>query len=195
MSTQPEPYLTAEDYLALERQAEVKSEYLDGEMVAMAGASREHNLIVGNLVREIGLQLKGRPCEVYPSDMRLQIPATGLYTYPDVTVVCGEPRFEDDESDVLVNPTLIVEVLPSSTESYDRGKKFEHYRTLDSLAGYVLVAQDEPRIEQFVRQPDDRWLFAASAGLEAVVSLPSIQCEIALAEVFDKVKFAQAKAR
>jgi Uma2 family endonuclease len=134
MSTQPKPYLTAADYLALERHAEFKSEYLDGEMVAMFGASREHNVIVGNLVGEIGLKLKARPGEVYRSAMRLLTPATGLYTYPDVTVVCGEPRFEDADHDVLLNPTLLVEVLSPSTESYDRGKKLEHYRALKYLA-------------------------------------------------------------
>src|ERR1700750_1609066 len=123
MSTQPNRYLTPEEYLSIERKAEGRSEYLKGEMFAMVGASRAHNLIVTNLTRELSQQLKGKPCEVYPNDMRVRIPAMGLYTYPDVVVACGTPLFEDDHVDTLLNPTLIVEVLSESTESYDRGKK------------------------------------------------------------------------
>jgi Uma2 family endonuclease len=132
-------------------------------------------------------ELKPQPCEVYPSDMRVRVSATGLYTYPDVVVVCGEPRLEDDEQDTLLNPSLIIEVLSPSTESYDRGKKFEHYRTLESLVEYLLVAQDEPRVEQFVRQPGGTWLFTATSGRDAVVHLPSLGCSLALAEIYDKV--------
>ncbi len=187
MSIQAQPYLNPEEYLAIERAADFKSEYVDGEMFAMSGASRQHNLIVTNLVAELRQQLKGRPCEVYPTDMRVWIPAAAKYTYPDVTVVCGEPRFEDDEFDTLLNPTLIVEVLSPGTESYDRGKKFEHYRSIESLEEYLLVAQDERRVEQFLRQADGRWLFADTAGSEGVVATPSIQCRLALAEIYDKV--------
>ena len=187
MSIQAQPYLTPEQYLAIERAADFKSEYIDGEMFAMSGASRQHNLIVTNLVAELRQQLKGRPGEVYPIDMRVWIPATAKYTYPDVTVVCGEPRFEDTELDTLLNPTLIVEVLSPGTESYDRGKKFEHYRGIESLEEYLLVAQDERRIEQFLRQDDGRWLFADTAGSEGVVAAPSIRCRLALAEIYDKV--------
>lgn len=189
MSAQPKPYLSPQDYLAIERQAEGRSEYLDGEILAMTGGSRRHNLIVTNLVRELSLQLKNRPAEVYPSDLRVRIPATGLYTYPDLVVVQGEPHFEDAQADTLLNPSLIVEVLSPSTEMYDRGKKFEHYRTLDSLQEYLLVAQDEPRVELFTRQPGLRWLFTAIAGFERTLVLPSIQCEVALAEIYDKVAF------
>lgn len=113
---------------------------------------------------------------------------TGLFTYPDVVVVCGEPRLADEHLDTLLNPTLLIEVLSPSTEAYDRGKKFEHYRTIESLAEYLLVAQDEPRIEQFVRQPDGHWLFTAIAGLPATILLPSIRCELSLSEVYDKVQ-------
>lgn len=190
MSVHSKPYLTAEDYLALERTSEIKSEYLDGEMVAMSGTSRWHNLIVTNLVRDLSQQLKQNPCEVYSSDQRVQVSATGLYTYPDVVISCGEPRFEDDHVDTLLNPTLIVEVLSPTTESYDRGKKFEHYRTLDSLAEYLLVSQDELLVEQFVRQAGGTWLFTATAGREGVVQLPSIGCTLALSEVYDKVPLA-----
>jgi Putative restriction endonuclease len=128
MAAQPKTYLTVVEYLAVERRSPEKAEYLDGAAIAMSGVSRERHLIVTNLVRELSLRLKGRPCEVYPSDLRLKAPATGLYTYPDVAVVCGEPRFEDEERDTLLNPTLLIEVLSPSTESYDRGKKFEQPR-------------------------------------------------------------------
>jgi Uma2 family endonuclease len=187
MSVHSQPYLTAEDYLAYERTAETKSEYLDGEIVAIPGASNEHNLIVVNVIGELRQQLKQRPWLLYPSDMRVRVSATGLYTYPDVVVVCGEPCFEDEKRDILLNPSLIIEVLSPSTESYDRGKKFEHYRTLESLAEYVLVAQEEPRVEQFVRQPGGTWLFTATSGRDAVVHLPSLGCSLALAEIYDKV--------
>jgi Uma2 family endonuclease len=189
MDAQSKPHLTPEEYLAVERHAEIRSEYLDGEMFAMTGGSLQHNLIVSNLIRELSLQLKKRPCQVYPSDLRVHVPATGLYTYPDVIVVCGEPQIEDQHLDILLNPTLIVEVLSPTTEAYDRGKKFEHYRTIESLAEYLLVVQEEPRVEQYLRQDGNRWLLTAMAGLEGSLALPSIQCELSLAEVYDKVTF------
>jgi Uma2 family endonuclease len=187
MDVQQKPYLTPEDYLAVERQAETRSDYLDGEMFARAGGSLRHNVIVGNLVGELSLQLKKRPCQVHPSGLRVHVPATGLYTYPDVIVVCGEPKLEDQNFDTLLNPRLIVEVLSPTTEAYDRGKKFEHYRTIDSLAEYVLVAQSEPRVEQFLRQDGHQWLLTATSGLDGAVSLSSIEVELALAEIYDKV--------
>lgn len=182
-------YLTPEEYLAIERQAETRSEYLDGEMFAMTGGSRWHNLIVTNLSRELSSRLKERPCEVYSNDQRVRIPATGLYTYPDLVVTCGEPRFDDEQLDTLLNPTLIVEVLSPTTEAYDRGKKFEHYQSIESLSTYVLVSQAAPRVEHFLRQEDNRWLLTVVTGLEGVVVLPSIQCELRMAEVYDKVVF------
>jgi Uma2 family endonuclease len=190
MDAQLKPHLTPEEYLAIERQSEIRSEYLDGEMFAMSGATYRHNVIVGNVSGELRQLLKKRPCTVCPNDQRVRIPATGLYTYPDVVVVCGEPHLEEDEYlDTLLNPIMIVEVLSPTTEAYDRGKKFEHYRTVDSLSEYVLVAQDEPRLEHYLRQEDNRWLFTAVSGLEASLPLPSIQCELPLAEVYDKIKF------
>jgi len=187
MSSQPTTYLTPDQYLAVERKAEYKSEYIDGEMVAMTGASRKHNLIAFNLTREISQQLRSRPCEGYASDMRVRVPSTRLYTYPDVVVVCGEPRFEDDYVDTLLNPTLIIEVLSESTELYDRGKKFGFYRSIESLAEYLLVAQDEHRVEQYVKQSDGRWLLSDYRSLEDVIELPSIQCKLAMREIYDKV--------
>ena len=188
MDAQTKPHLTPEEYLAIERRAEIRSEYLDGEMFAMTGGSRNHNLIVLNIGRELSLQLKKRQCEVYASDQRVRIPATGLYTYPDIVVVCGEPQFEDEELETLLNPTLLIEVLSPTTEACDRGRKFEHYQTIPSLSEYLLVPQAAFRVEQYLRQDGNRWLFTAVTGLEERISLPSIQCELVLAEVYDKVK-------
>jgi len=158
-------------------------------MVAMTGASRRHNIITLNIGSELRQQLRGRTCEAYSSDMRVRIPSTRLYTYPGVVVVCGEPQFEDEHVDTLTNPTLTVEILSESTERYDRGKKFGFYRTVESLAEYLLVAQDEPKAEQYVRQPDGRWLLSDYRTHEDVVELPSIQCRLALREVYEKVAF------
>jgi len=187
MSSQPTTYLTPAQYLTIERKAEHKSEYIDGEMVAMTGASRNHNLIAFNLTREISSQLRGRPCEGYASDMRVRVPSTRLYTYPDVVVVCGDPQFEDEYVDTLLNPTVIIEVLSQSTELYDRGRKFGFYRSIESLAEYLLVAQEEYKVEQYVKQADGRWLLTDYRSLEDMIELPSIQCNLAMREIYDKV--------
>jgi Uma2 family endonuclease len=188
MDAQTKPRLTPEEYLAIERQAGTRSEYLDGEMFAMTGGSRNHNLIVLNVGRELSLQLKKRPCETYVSDQRVRVPATGLYTYPDIIVVCEEPRFEDVELETLLNPTLLIEVLSPTTEAYDRGRKFEHYQTIQTLSEYVLVSQDSFRVEQYLRQDGNRWLLTITAGLDGRIALPSVQCELALVEIYDKVR-------
>lgn len=187
MSSQTKTLLTPEEYLAIERKAEVRSEYYGGEMFLMTGANREHNLIVTSLTRRIDEQLDGKPCELYPNDMRVRIPATGLYTYPDVVVVCDEPQFEDEHVDTLLNPILIVEVLSPSTEAYDRGKKFEHYQQIPSLVEYLLVAQETCRVEQFVRQGASQWLYSEAHRLEDVVTLSSINCTLALKDVYARV--------
>jgi Uma2 family endonuclease len=179
---------TPEQYLALERKAAVKSEYLDGHIVAMAGATRPHNLIATNLTREISTQLRDRPCEVYAGDMRVYIPPTGLYTYPDVVAVCEEPHFLDGELDTLLNPTVIIEVLSPSTEAYDRGLKFAHYRRLASLREYVLVAQDRVLVERYTRQGEE-WLLTEWGRPEDILRLASIDCDVALHEVYAKVQF------
>jgi Uma2 family endonuclease len=171
--------MTAEEYLALERQSEEKHEFLEGEMFAMSGASAAHNDIVWNLAGILHAQLRGRPCRASIGDMRLQVTATGLYTYPDIVVVCGERRFA--ELDSLINPTLIIEVLSPSTEAYDRGKKFGHYRTIESLQEVVLVSQDRVGVERFSRQPQGDWLLSEAKRLEECMSLPSIGCELPLA--------------
>src|SRR5258706_3265532 len=146
----------------------------------MTGASRKHNLVAGNIFRELSQQLKSRQCEAYVGDMRVKVTATGLHTYPDVIVVCGEPKFEDKYLDTLLNPTLLVEVLSQSTERYDRIAKSSYYRTLDSLSEHLLVAQDEVRLEQYVKQTDGRWVLFEYSALENVVELSSISCSLAL---------------
>lgn len=181
------PYLTPEEYLAQERQAATKSEYWQGKTYALAGASRRHNLVIFNLAAALGAQLKHRPCEAYTSDMRVKVTSAGLYTYPDIAVVCGKAEFEDHDEDTLLNPTVLVDVLSPSTEAYDRGAKFEFYRTLASFSDYLLIAQDRPFIEHFARQPGDRWLLSAYEGLDAVAPIPAIGCELRLADVYDKV--------
>jgi len=188
MSLQPKTFLTPEEYLAIERKAKYKSEYFNGEMFAMSGASPSHVLIVTNVVAELRGQLKQRPCTVYSTDLRLRVSPTGLYTYPDIVVVCGPPQFADNQKDMLVNPTLIVEVLSDSTKDYDRGEKFEHYRSLASFNEYLLIAQDRCHVERFVRQPDNRWLLSETNQIEDSIRLSSIDCKLALTEVYDKVE-------
>jgi Uma2 family endonuclease len=187
MSRQVKAYVTPEEYLAFERKAENKNEYVKGEIFAMTGASRKHNLIAGNIYVELRQGLKGKPCEAYPGEMRVKAPAARSYVYPDVVVVCGEPQFEDSYFDTLLNPTLVVEVLWKSTESYNRFAKSAYYRTIESLAEYLLVAQEEYRVEQYVKQGDDRWLLSDVRSLENVIELKSIECSIALRDLYDRV--------
>ncbi len=187
MSTQPRRRLRPEEYLEAERRAERKSEYYAGEVFALAGASREHNLLVTNLVAGLATRLRGGPCEVYPSDMRVKVRASGLYTYPDVTVVCGEPELEDEHLDTLLNPTLLIEVLSASTERHDRGFKADHYRRLETLREYLLVPQEEPRIERYRRRGEREWLLTEFRGLEGVIELDSVGCSLEAAEVFERV--------
>jgi Uma2 family endonuclease len=155
----------------------------------MAGASPQHVLIVTNLVRELSQKLKGRPCRVYSSDLRLRVAPTGLYTYPDVMVVCGEAQFADDQKDTVMNPVLIIEVLSESTRDYDRGQKFQHYRTLPSLIEYLTVARDVPHIEHWIRQPENRWLLAEFSGLNQSLHLASIGCVLPSSEVYEKIEW------
>ena len=189
MSTMPRPRLTPEEYLEIERKAEFKSEYYDGEMFAMSGARLAHNLIAGNVIGGLHFQIRGRSCAVYPSDMRVRVSATGLYTYPDVVVVRGKPQLADNEMDNLLNPTVLVEVLSPTTEAYDRGRKFEHYRKIESLRQYLLVASDRVSVELFTRQSDGQWLLSSAAGPEDEIGLESIECRLRVADIYDKVQF------
>lgn len=179
-------HYTAEDYLNLERNALYKSEFHEGQIYAMTGASRKHNLIIFNIAGELRSQLKNRPCEAYMNDMRVKAAEARGYHYPDIAVVCGTPQFEDAHVDTLLNPTLLIEVLSPSTEAYDRGGKFAHYRKIETLREYLLVTQDMPSIERYVRQGDS-WILTEAVGLDATVTLESINCVLSLREVYDKV--------
>ncbi|HEX3580586.1 MAG TPA: Uma2 family endonuclease [Thermoanaerobaculia bacterium] len=186
MSAPNTDFITASEYLQIERKAEIKSEYIAGRMYAMSGASRWHNLIVGNTQSEIRQQLRGKDCQAYVSDMRVKVSPTGMYTYPDVVAVCGEPRFEDAHVDTLLNPTVIVEVLSGSTEAYDRGEKFAHYRRIESLREYVLVAQDKIRIEHY-RRDGEEWVLSEISDPAGTLHLPSIDCQVSVAAIYEKV--------
>jgi Uma2 family endonuclease len=183
-----QPLLSSEEYLAFERSAPERHELVHGQVYAMGGASPPHSLIVANLARELSLALKRRPCRVHVNDLRVKVDDTGLYTYPDVVVVCGEARYDDEQRDTLLNPLLLVEVLSPSTEAYDRGAKFAHYRHLPSLTAYLLVAQDQPHLELFVRTEAGAWQLSEASGLAAFLEIPPLEVTLALAEVYDKVE-------
>lgn len=195
MAFNPIERFTSEEYLVMERAARYKSEYIDGEIVAMGGASEPHNLIVTNIVGELSVQLRGRPCRVYSSDMRVDVRETGLYAYPDVVALCGEPILSDDAQDNLRNPAVIIEVLSNSTEAYDRGKKFMKYRRIESLMEYVLIAQDKTHVEHYVRQINGGWLLSESTTLDDEIHLSSIDCRIKLSTIYDKVAINSSLSR
>lgn len=188
MSSQTSSNYTPLQYLAIERAARQKSEYLNGEVFAMGGAGERHNLIAGNVFASLHSQMRGKPCKVYSSDMRVRVSATGLYTYPDVVALCGEASFDDEQQDTLLNPIIIIEVLSKSTEGYDRGEKFAHYRRLESLREYVLISQDESRVEHYMRQSDNQWLMSEVTQLQQSLNLPSIHCSLRITDVYDKVE-------
>lgn len=189
MSSAAEKLYSPLEYLALERASEYKSEYADGYILAMNGVSRWHNLIMGNLAGELRNRLRGRPCETYISDMRVKVAASGRYFYPDVVALCEEPSFEDDHVDTLVNPAVVIEVLSESTEAYDRGEKFAHYRRLESLREYVLVAQDKVRVEHYERR-EDGWLLIELSDPEEELELRSLDCSVGLQEIYERISFA-----
>jgi Uma2 family endonuclease len=181
---------TPEEYLELERQAETRHEYFDGMIYEMAGESLAHSQICVNLAGELRGQLKGKPCQALSPNMKVRTSEAGLFAYPDVTVVCGEPLFHDRQRDVLLNPTVIIEVLSPSTERYDRGKKFMRYcSAVETLSDYILVSQDMPLLEHLERQADGRWIHAFVRGLESKLYLASIDCEIRFSEVYERVVF------
>jgi Uma2 family endonuclease len=192
MSAQPQPHLTPEHYLAIERESEFRNEYYKGRMYAMPGGPVPHATIIGNLNAELRDALKKTPCLVFASDLRVLVAPEGLYTYPDIAVVCGEPRLLEGREDTLLNPALIVEVLSHSTEGYDRGFKFAQYRRVESLEEYALVWQTEPRVEVFRRQPGGHWLLSEFVGLEAAAHFDSVSASVPLAEIYEKVTFEEA---
>ena len=187
-------YLTPEEYITLERKAipdaeTIRSEYINGEIINMPGASFAHNLVTGNIFGELHTRLKGTECAVFANDMRISIPTAKSYFYPDVGVVCEEPRFEDDVFDTLLNPIVVIEVLSPSTEAFDRGEKFAHYRHVTSLQEYVLVAQDQIRVEHYYRQ-ERQWIFTDFEKCDEILLLPSIRCELPLQEIYERVPFS-----
>ena len=188
MSVRPVPHLTFEDWLAAERAAtDARSEFVDGEIFAMTGGSEAHNTISVNISAELRAQFKGRPCNVYAGDMKVRVDAANIGTYPDVLAVCGERTFHDGRRDTLTNPTLIIEILSNSTEAYDRGEKFAHYRSLPSLKAYLLISQHRVSAELYVREDAGRWLLSAFDQLSDTVPLVCVGASLALAEVYDKV--------
>lgn len=189
MMPEPSPKITRETYLDLERKAEFKSEFFDGEIFAMAGASREHNLILANIIRILGNQLINGPCNVYPSDMKVRIEQINKYAYPDISIACEPEYFEDYHQDILLNPVVIIEILSDSTEAYDRGKKFIHYQFIPSLVEYILVSQKVHGIERFVRQKEDIWIYSRHDLLEDIVPVGAAGCELPLREIYQNILF------
>jgi Uma2 family endonuclease len=190
MSAHAHTPLTEEEYFALDSAAESKNEFYDGVMYAMAGTTPTHSLITANLTRELGLALKQRPCRVYVTDLRVRA-NRDTYTYPDIAVVCSEPRFAENNKNTLINSTVLVEVLSPSTESQDRGLKFHRYRQLESLQEYVLVSQSEPRVEIFRRQQSGSWLLTEFTTLDSSAPFDSLDCKIPLAEIYHQVEFTE----
>lgn len=190
------PHYSSDEYLALEREAEERHEYLDGQVYAMAGESPEHGIICTNLGGQLYSQLRGKPCQVFSKDMKVRSgPAAGqtmkgLFSYPDLLVVCGELKFLDERRDVLLNPTVIIEVLSPTTEAFDRGEKWARYQTwLPDLSDYLLISQGKPQIEHFHRQAGGEWLYTLVNKLEENLHLASIDCSLQLTLVYDRVQF------
>jgi Uma2 family endonuclease len=180
--------ISVEEYLELERTSNVRHEYLDGEIREMPGGNETHSRLKVNVVTSLQIALRETSaCWLYNSDLKIKLPNSKIYTYPDASVVVGEPLFETTKDESLLNPTLIVEVLSKSTESYDRGDKFEMYQTIESFREYLLVSQRAYRVEHYVRQTDDSWLLRTYRGLEASVTLPSIHCALALADIYNRI--------
>lgn len=189
MSAIPRHLYTEEEYLVLERQAVYRSEYYRGEIFAMAGSSSEHNLMAGNLKTYLHRQLRQRGCRMYLLEMRLKVAASGLYTYPDAMIVCGTTRYADDHVDTVLNPAVVFEILSDSTEAFDRGKKFDHYRRIPTLQEYVLISQEKPLVERFLRETDMDWKLQVIEGLDATLALSSVDASITLAEIYEDIEF------
>ncbi len=189
MTTQTVTHVTPDEYLAAERLSEYRSEYLDGGVYPMTGASITHSQIVLNVAAELHTQLRTRPCRAFVTDLKVRMPDSRKFFYPDVVAVRGELQFHDNRRDIILNPDLVIEVPSPSTEAFDRGAKFKAYQTIESLKEYVLVSQKTPLVEQFVGSGDGKWTYAAAEGLESSLALPSIECTLNLGAVYDKVDF------
>lgn len=191
MRPQEHLFLTPQQYLAQERVAEFKSEYVNGETFAMAGASREHNQISSNIVTSLSLQLQDKPCSVYSSDMKVKIDKANKYTYPDIITVCDPQHFEDEHTDVLLNPAVIIEILSDSTEAYDRGLKFFHYQRLESLREYLLVSQKSCHMEKYERQANNYWIYSEFHEMDATVDINTLNCTLSLRDIYRKVELKE----
>ena len=192
MASNPVTKVTEEQYLAIDRAAEIRSEFVDGEMVAMSGGSMRHAQLQGNVFGELFVALRGSDCRVYSSDFRVRVSKTRMYAYPDVSVVCGKPVLADDHQDILLNPIVIFEVLSPSTEKYDRGVKFQHYRGIDSLKDYVLVDQDRLRLEHYTRQDTDTWTLHDYQRLDDELKITLIGVSLPLSRIYDRVELPGA---
>ncbi|MGE0129580.1 MAG: Uma2 family endonuclease [Blastocatellales bacterium] len=187
-------YYTPEEYLAFERVAKTKHEYLDGQIYAMAGGSPPHNQICFNLSGEIHPQIKGTECIGYTSDQKIRTDPMDLFSYPDLTIVCDKPQFHDKHKDVILNPKVIIEVLSPSTEDHDRSQKLIRYQNIKSLSDYILISQNSPAVEHFVRQKGKRqWLFTIETEMKAEIFIASINCRLKLADIYDRVVFPPVK--
>jgi Uma2 family endonuclease len=189
MTTQTVTYVTPDEYLAAERLSDYRSEYLDGGVYPMTGGGINHNQITINLILELGAQLRARPCRVLGVDLKVRLPDSRKFFYPDVVAVCDELQVHDDRKDVILNPEIVIEVLSPSTEAFDRGAKFRAYQAIESLKEYLLVSQEKPLVEQYVRNGEGKWTYTAAEGLESSLALPSIECTLSLSAVYDKVDF------
>lgn len=193
MSSQPKKHYTLEEYFEIERNSEIKYEYWDGQIFAMGGASPEHNEISVNLIRELGTQLKGRQCKIFHSDLRVKVPIWPPYRYPDLVGLCGKAEYEDIGGvKALLNPTLIIEILSPSTEAFDRGDKFNYYKSISSFCEYILVAQHRPYVTQLVKQADNKWLLSEANELDASIYLSSIDCTLTLNDIYLGIEFPPA---
>lgn len=188
MSTQPKAFITPEQYLEIEHTAENRSEYYKGEMFAMSGGTRDHTRIILNILTSLESKAGDRGCEFFSSDMRIQVSETGLYTYPDVSGLCGTPEYLGGRKDTLVNPAFLFEVLSPSTEAYDRGRKFRHYRTIRSLQEYVLVASDRKAVDICRKQGDAKWSIEAAV---ASIELKSLGITLTLDEIYRRVELPE----
>lgn len=184
-------HYSIQEYLRLEREAHQRHEYRDGEILAMAGGTADHSLIIANFIITAGIRLKGKPCRVYESNLRVCVARKTLYTYPDASIVCGSPEFdpEDEHHTTILNPRAVIEVVSPSTEGYDRGEKFRRYRDMDSLREYVLISPSEPRAETFFRQDDGAWLFNAFSGADGSARLQSVEVDLPLADLYAGIEF------
>lgn len=189
MASNPKRFLTEEEYLEFELKSEFRHEYFEGEIFAMTGARREHGRIALNVAASLHAQLRGRQCSVYSESFRVNVPATGLFAYPDIVVTCGKEELKENVFDTLLNPILIVEVLSESTEGYDRGLKFQNYQEIESLKEYLLVSQQTQRVEHFIRQADSSWNYTETHREGDAIELPSIGCVLALEDVYYNVEF------